>query len=73
MLHSMKKVKVLVAQLCPTLCDPIDCNLPRLSVHGILLPSVPGNEPGFPALQADSLPAECLGKLILWEMLTQAI
>ena len=25
-----------VAQLCPTLCDPVDCNLPGSSVHGIL-------------------------------------
>ena len=25
-----------VAQLCPTLCDPIDCSLPGSSVHGIL-------------------------------------
>ena len=24
------------AQLCPTLCDPRDCSLPRTSVHGIL-------------------------------------
>ena len=22
-------------QLCPTLCDPMDCNLPGYSVHGI--------------------------------------
>ena len=22
-------------QLCPTLCDPMDCNLPGSSVHGI--------------------------------------
>ena len=29
-------VKVLVAQLCPTLCDPLDCSLPDSSVHGIL-------------------------------------
>ena len=29
------KVKVLVAQWCPTLCDPIDCSLPGSSVHGI--------------------------------------
>ena len=28
------KVKVLVAQLCPTLCDPVDCSLPSSSVHG---------------------------------------
>ena len=25
-----------VAQLCPTLCDPMDCSLPRSYVHGIL-------------------------------------
>ena len=30
-----KKVKVLVAQTCPTLCDPIDCGLPGSSVYGI--------------------------------------
>ena len=30
------KVKVLVAQSCPTLCDPRDCSLPGSSVHGIL-------------------------------------
>ena len=28
--------KVLVAQLCPTLCNPMDCGLPGISVHGIL-------------------------------------
>ena len=25
-----------VAQLCPTLCDPMDCSLPGFSLHGIL-------------------------------------
>ena len=30
------KVKVKVSQLCLTLCDPMDCNLPGSSVHGIL-------------------------------------
>ena len=29
-------VKILVAQSCPTLCDPIDCRPPGSSVHGIL-------------------------------------
>ena len=29
-------VKVLVAQSCPTLCDPMDCGLPGSSVCGIL-------------------------------------
>ena len=25
----------LVAQSCPTLCDPMDCSLPCSSIHGI--------------------------------------
>ena len=29
-------VLCLVAQLCPTLCNPMDCSLPGSSVHGIL-------------------------------------
>ena len=29
-------MKVLVAQSCPTLCDPMNCRLPVSSVHGIL-------------------------------------
>ena len=28
--------KSVVAQLCPTLCDPMDCSPPGSSVHGIL-------------------------------------
>ena len=57
----------LVAQLCPTLCNPMDCSPPGSSVHGILqarilewvavppgdLPN-PGIEPWSPALKADS-------------------
>ena len=30
------QVKVFIAQLCLTLCDPMGCNLPGSSVHGIL-------------------------------------
>ena len=30
------KVKVWVAQSCPSLCKPINCSLPASSVHGIL-------------------------------------
>ena len=30
------KVKSEIAQLCPTLSDPMDCSLPGSSVHGIL-------------------------------------
>ena len=32
----MVKVKVLVAQSCLTLCNPMDCRLPGSSVHRIL-------------------------------------
>ena len=66
----------LVAQLYLTLCDPMDCNLPGASVHGILqarilervampppgdLPNL-GIEPRSSTLQADSLPSEPPGK-----------
>ena len=69
---------VLVAQSCPTLCDPMDYSLPGFSVHGILqarilewiaIPfsrgtSKPRVEPWSPALQADSLPFELQGSPI---------
>ena len=29
-------VLCLVAQSCPTLCNPMDCSLPGSSIHGIL-------------------------------------
>ena len=29
-------VKVLVAQSCPTFCDPMDCSPPLSPVHGVL-------------------------------------
>ena len=32
----MKKVKVLLSQSCPHLCDPLDHSLASSSVHGIL-------------------------------------
>ena len=71
----MLSVKVLVAQLCPTLCDQIDCKPTRFpcpwnspgkntGVDGDSpgdLPD-PGIEPGALALQADSLPSEPPGK-----------
>ena len=66
-----RHMKVLVTQLCPTLCNPMDCNPPVSSVCGIfqagilelLFPSPedlpdPGIEPESPALQADSLLCE---------------
>ena len=67
------KVKVLVIQSCPTLCDPMNCSPPGFSVHGILQARIlvwvaisffrgssnPGIKPESPALQADSLPLSC--------------
>ena len=73
MLHA---VLCLVAQMCPTLYDPTDCNRAGSSICGYSpdeypgvgfhlppgdLPN-PGIKPGSPALQADSLPAELPGK-----------
>ena len=34
MISVMKKTKVLVAQSCPSLCDPMDCSPPGSSVYG---------------------------------------
>ena len=61
-----------VAQSCPTLCDPVVYTVRRILQARILewvafpflqggLPN-PGIEPGSPALQVDSLPAEPQGK-----------
>ena len=72
----MLKVKVLVAQLCLTLCNPMDCSPPDSSVHEIFQARIlewvaisfsrgssqPRIEPGSPALQADSLLTEVQGK-----------
>ena len=62
----------LVAQLCPTLCNPVDYSPLGFSVHGILqariLEWVAMPEPKSPALQVDSLPFEPPGKpnKLLW-------
>ena len=66
----------LVAKLCPTLCDPMDCSLPGSFAQGVfqarILEWLPfpssvdlphsGIEPGSPAMQPDSLPTELPGK-----------
>ena len=58
------KMKVIVVQSCPTLCNPMDMGFPRQEYwSGLSFPS-PGDlpnsgiEPGSPALQADSLLSE---------------
>ena len=48
---------VLVAQLCPTLCHPVDCSPPGSSVHGILQ----ARTLEWAALQADALLSEHRG------------
>ena len=34
--YTWGEVKVLIAQLCPTLCNSMDCSPPGTSAHGIL-------------------------------------
>ena len=61
-------MKVLVTQLCPTLCDTVYCILPGSSFHGILQARIlecvaisfsrGSFQPRSLALQADSLPSE---------------
>ena len=36
------KKEMLVAQSCPTLCDPVDCSPPGSSVHGVLQAEITG-------------------------------
>ena len=71
----MLKVKW-ISQLCPTLCDPMDCSLPGSSLHGILQARILewvaisfsrrssdlGIKPESPAFQADALTSEPPGK-----------
>ena len=66
------KCKILVAQSCPTLRNPVDYSPPGSSVQGFLQEGIqervaipffressgPRDEPMSPALQADSLPSE---------------
>ena len=64
-----------ITQLCPTLCDPMDCSLPSMGFSrqeywsGLPFPSPgdlpnPGIEPRSPVLQADTLPPEPSGSLV---------
>ena len=76
LLWSLSSSQVKVLQLCLTLCDPMDCNLPGSSVQGISQVGIlewvaisfsrdlqeSGIEPGSAAMQVDSLPSEPSGK-----------
>ena len=51
-----------VAQSCPTLCDPMDCNLPGSSIHGIFQARVlEWVVIAFSALESQSLRIQVLG------------
>ena len=60
--HIEKWKKVKVAQLCPTLCEPMDCTVHRILQARILEWVATGDlanqGSNSPALQVDSLPAE---------------
>ena len=66
-------VSCLVAQSCPTLCESVDCSPPGSSIlqarilERVAIPfsrdlPIPGIEHESPALQADALSSEPLGK-----------
>ena len=67
---------MLITQLCPTLCNPMDCSPPGSSGHGIFQARIPErvaipfsrgtswprDRTRSPSLRADSLPSEPPGK-----------
>ena len=81
-LSGKPKEKVLVTQLCLTLCDHMDYNPPGSSILGILQAGIlewvptpfskglpnPEIEPGSPTLELDALPSEPLGKPFVHSM-----
>ena len=62
--YDMLQACVLVAQLCLTLCDPVDCSLPGSSVHGM---NSPGQNTGVGchSLLQGIFPAQGLNKGLL--------
>ena len=65
---NIHNVLCLVAQSCPTLCDPMDCSLPGSSVHGLLQARIlkwvvmPSSQPRYwiqvSCIAGDSLPSK---------------
>ena len=51
------KVKVLVTQSCPTLCNPVDCSPPGPFIHGILQARIPEGV-AIPLLRGSSQPRD---------------
>ena len=70
------KVKVLVTQLCRTLCNPMDCSLPGFSIHVIFQARIlewvaisffrgssqPKDQTRISSIADTSFPSESLGK-----------
>ena len=63
---------VLVAQLCLTLCDPMDYTLPGSSVHGILQEEywsvLPCLETFWPRDQTHVSYVSCIGRWVLYHL-----
>ena len=59
-------------QLCPTLCNPMDCIPPGSSVHGILQRILEGvnmpssRESSDPGIEPTSLRFACIGRWVLY-------
>ena len=73
MINPVVKVKVLVAQSCLTLCDPMDYNLPGSSVHGILQARILEWGIAIPFSGGSSHPKDwtwvsCIGRWILYHL-----
>ena len=69
-MHQWKKVKALVTQSCPTLCNSMDCSPPGSSVHGILQArilewaAILFSRRSSPP--RDQTPVSCIGRQILY-------
>ena len=67
-------MRVLIAQLCPTLCDPMDHSLPGSSVHVIFQAKIlesdacplPGNLPD-PGIELTSIMSPALAGGYFWK------
>ena len=75
MLVSHVCVDMLVAQSCPTLCDPMECSLPGFSVQGILQARIL-EWVAIPFSRGSSRPRDriwvsCIGRWILYHWATR--
>ena len=67
-----RKVKVLVAQLCLTLCNPIDCSSPGSCIHGIIQArllewvAIPFSRGSYRPREGTQV--TCIGRQILYQL-----